>query len=70
MEKRAKIRKIKWSLQEIEYLRGIISDKANNENVEEGITKELDKTSQMEECEYLGFNNPPTGWWTNIHKSM
>lgn len=67
MEKRAKIRKIKWSI--LDYLSGIIPDKANKENAREGIMKELEKTSQMEECEHPGFNNPSTEWWANTHKS-
>lgn len=54
MENRAKIRKIKWCIQDIKYLISAIPERANKENVEEEILKELKKIAQTEEYEYPG----------------
>lgn len=67
MESRAKIRKIKWSVQEIDYATSTIPERANEENVEEEIIRELKKISRTEEREYLGWDDPSQKGRTNTH---
>lgn len=59
MENKTKIRKIKWSVQEIEYSISTSPEKANKENVEEGIIQELEEIVQSENVSIQAVMPPP-----------
>lgn len=67
MESRAKIRQINWSVQETDYATSTIPERANEENVEEEIIRELKKIPRTEEPQYLGWDDPSQKGRTNTH---